>query len=122
MKVIIDTNALVYAAENKLDLFALLKGYVIIIPNLVIEELQSLSRKARKASDRKAAFLALKLLEYASFKTVELSGPVDKAIADYAQKESAAVLTADLALKKALAKAGIKVLHIRQKKYVEEWT
>ena len=122
MKVIIDTNALVYAAENKLDLFALLKGYVIIIPNLVIEELQSLSRKARKASDRKAAFLALKLLEYAFFKIIELSGPVDKAIADYAQKESAAVLTADLALKKALAKAGIKVLHIRQKKYVEEWT
>ena len=120
MKVVIDTNALVYAAENKIDLFSLLKGNKIIIPNLVLEELQIISKAAKKASDRKAAFLALKILENASFETVQLAGRTDAAIENFAKAKDAAVLTNDLALEKKLAKAGIKVLHIRQKKYIED--
>lgn len=121
MKVVIDTNALIYAAENKIDLFGLLKGNKIIIPNLVLEELQLISKAAKKASDKKAAFLALKILENASFETVQLSGKTDAAIENFARAKDAAVLTNDLELEKKLAKAGIKVLHIRQKKYIEEW-
>jgi rRNA-processing protein FCF1 len=120
MKVVIDTNALIYAAENKIDLFRLLKGNKIIIPNLVLEELQLISRAAKKASDKKAAFLALKILEYSSFETVKLSGATDEAMAKFAKKEDSAVLTNDLILIKKLKAMGIRVLHIRQKKCIEE--
>ncbi len=121
MKVVIDTNALVYAAESKIDLFAALQGYEIIIPDLVLEELQMLAGHAAKASDRKAALLALKILEYSLFTTVKLTGSTDKAITEFAKKEGAAVLTSDAELKKRLAKIKVKVLHIRQGKYVEGW-
>ncbi|MCX6775149.1 MAG: PIN domain-containing protein [DPANN group archaeon] len=121
MKVIIDTNAFVYAAENKIDIFALLKGDDIIIPNLVLEELQVLAKHAIKASDRKAASLALKIIENHSFNTIELSGSTDKAIGEFAKREGAAVLTNDMELKRGLAKGNVKVLHIRQKKYIEAW-
>lgn len=120
MLVVIDTNALVYAAENKIDLFQMLKGETIVIPNLVLEELQIISKSAVKASDKKAAFLALKILENAIFETANLSGHTDDAIVEFAKSEGASVLTNDLALKKKLKTAGIKVLTIKQKKYVEE--
>ena len=122
MKVIIDTNALIYAVENKIDLFQLLKGNELVIPNLVLEELQLISRAAKKASDKKAAFMALKILEHTSFEIVYLYGETDNAIAELSRSVDAAVLTNDLILKRKLAKSGVKVLHIRQKKLVEEWT
>jgi rRNA-processing protein FCF1 len=122
MRVLIDTNALVYAAENKLQIFDLLRGKEIVIPTVVIEELREISKSAKKASDKKAAFIALKLLEMAGFKTAELFGNADKAIEEYAVQEKVAVLTNDTNLKRSLKKANVKVLHIRQKKYIEEWT
>lgn len=122
MRIVIDTNALIYAAESKIDLFSLLKGNKIIIPNLVLEELQLISKAAKKASDKKAAFLALKIIENASFETIQLTGKTDDAILKFAKPKDAAVLTNDVAFKKRLAQGNIRVLHIRQKKYVEEWT
>ena len=122
MKVIIDTNALIYAVENKIDLFQLLKGNELIIPNLVLDELRFISKAAKKASDKKAAFLAIKILEFTSFEIIHLFGETDNAIAELAKSRDAAVLTNDLILKRKLAKSGVKVLHIRQKKLVEEWT
>jgi rRNA-processing protein FCF1 len=122
MKVIIDTNALMYAAENKLDLFQMLKGNDLIIPNLVLDELRVINRAAKKASDKKAAFLAIKILEFTSFKIVHLAGKTDDAIGKYALYEDAAVLTNDLILKRKLAKVGVRVMHIRQRKLVEVWT
>lgn len=121
MKIVIDTNALVYAAENKIDLFQILAGNEIIIPNLVLEELQIISKAAKKASDRKAAFLTLRILECTPFEIVHLSGKADEAIVKFAKSEYAAVLTNDLILKRTLVKEQVKVLHIRQKKYIEEW-
>jgi len=121
MKVIIDTNALVYAAENKINIFDLLRGREIIIPDNVIAELKLITKSAKKASDKKAAFIALKLLELSSFKSLELFGRTDNAIEEYAKENNVAVLTADKKLKGILRKAKVKVLHIRQKKYIEEW-
>jgi len=119
MRIVVDTNALIYAAENKIDLFLLLKGNKIIIPNLVLEELQIISKAAKKASDKKAAFLALKILECGAFEMVKLEGSTDKAILEFAKSRYASVLTNDLAFKKRLKQAGVKVLHIRQKKYID---
>ncbi|HKZ49919.1 MAG TPA: DNA-binding protein [Candidatus Nanoarchaeia archaeon] len=121
MKVIIDTNALVYAAENKINIFDLLRGREIIIPDNVIAELKLITKSAKKAGDKKAAFIALKLLELSSFKSLELFGRTDNAIEEYAKENNVAVLTADKKLKGILRKAKVKVLHIRQKKYIEEW-
>ena len=45
-----------------------------------------------------------------------------KAIEEFAKEHKVAVLTNDKALKKTLQKAKVKVLHIRQKKYLEAWT
>jgi len=122
MRVLIDTNALVYAAENKLQIFDLLRGKEVVIPSNVIAELRLIQSKGKKASDKKAAFIALKLLELSSYRSVELFGKTDKAIEEYAKENKVAVLTNDRMLKKALQKAGVKVLHIRQKKYIEPWT
>lgn len=120
MRIVIDTNALIYAAESKIDLFSLLKGNKIIIPNLVLEELQLISKAAAKASDKKAAFLALKIIENASFEAIQLSGKTDSAILKFAKAGDVAVLTNDAAFKKRLKQEGVKVLNIRQRKYVEE--
>jgi len=121
MKIIIDTNALIYAVENKIDIFQLLQGNELIIPNLVLEELQLISRAAKKASDKKAAFLALRILECTSFEMIHLFGKTDEAITKFAKSEDAAVLTNDLALKRNLLKEKVRVLHIRQKRHIEEW-
>jgi rRNA-processing protein FCF1 len=99
-----------------------LQGNELIIPNLVLEELLLISRAAKKASDKKAAFLALRILECTSFEIVHLFGKADEAITKFAKSEDAAVLTNDLILKRNLVKEKIKVLHIRQKRYIEEWS
>jgi len=68
IKIILDTNFLVYCAENKVDYATEIggiinEGYELVVPQQVIDELRELSEKAKKFSDRTAAFLALKILK-----------------------------------------------------------
>ncbi|MEK6923267.1 MAG: PIN domain-containing protein [Nanoarchaeota archaeon] len=125
MQIILDTNALVYAAKNKLDLVQTLKEkfglLAIYIPNLVIEELKILANTADKASDRAAASLALKIINQKKIKEIQLSGETDKAIADYAIKHQSGVLTNDLKLKYLLKSGHVKVYVMRQGNHIEEW-
>ncbi|MBS3064015.1 MAG: PIN domain-containing protein [DPANN group archaeon] len=125
MQIILDTNALVYAAKNKLDLVQTLKEkfglLAIYIPNLVIEELKILVNTADKASDREAASLALKIIQQKKIKEIQLSGETDKAIAEYAIKHQSGVLTNDLKLKYLLRSGHVKVYVMRQGNHIEEW-
>jgi len=125
MQIIIDTNAVVYAAKNKLDLVQTLKErfglLAIYIPNLVIEELKILANSADKASDREAASLGLKIIKHKNLIALDLSGETDQAIANYAIKHKAGVLTNDLKLKYLLRSGHVKVYVMRQGNHIEEW-
>jgi rRNA-processing protein FCF1 len=79
IKVILDTNFLIYCAKQKLDyvdeISKIMKyGFELITISLVAEELEELGKKEKKLSDREAAKLALKLLKAGNVKIISVSG------------------------------------------------
>ena len=124
MQVVLDTNALVYAARNKIDLVDELKrkfGLIgVYVPNLVINELKQIKATGKKV-DRENADLALDILRHKKLPIIEMQGITDDEIAKWAEKNKAAVLTNDVELKFMLRDLGLTVFHIRQGKYIEEW-
>ena len=86
MKVILDTNFLIYCAKQKIDyaedIRLLITGkYDLVVPGQVITELRHLEAKAKKYSDKEAATLALKLLKANKVKTIRVIGKnADQAI------------------------------------------
>lgn len=124
MQIILDTNVLIYAAKNKLDIVEELKrkfGLMgVYVPNLVINELKQLKGSGKK-TDREIADLALAILKQKKLPIVELQGPADEAIVDWAHANQAAVLTNDVELKFKAKELGLKVYHIRQGQFIEEW-
>ena len=86
MKVILDTNFLIYCAKEKFDYVErinslLNEDYELVVPYQVVEELKRLKVKAKKGKDKDAADLALKLLENNKIKKIEIIGKgVDDAI------------------------------------------
>ena len=68
MKIILDTNFLIYCARGKLDYIELIgnlinENYELVVPNQIIEELKRLMIKAKKGRDKEASNLALQILE-----------------------------------------------------------
>ena len=68
MKIILDTNFLIYCARGKLDYVELIsnlinENYELVVPNQIIEELKRLMIKAKKGRDKEASNLALQILE-----------------------------------------------------------
>ena len=79
MKVILDTNFLIYCTKQRIDykeeMVSLVKGkYDIVTSNQVVDELNELKKKAKKYADRQAAELALKLLKVNKIKTIKTKG------------------------------------------------
>lgn len=107
IKVILDTNFLIYCAENKIDYRHAIddlihEGYELVVPKQVAIELQSIERTATKLSDRSAAFLALRLLEHNNIKIIEVKGDyADEAILNLARIGNI-VATLDLELRNKL--------------------
>jgi len=67
-QVILDTNFLVYCAENKIDyvheiMMLMNEGHELVVPSSVIKELEEIYKTGEKLSDRSAAFLAIKILQ-----------------------------------------------------------
>lgn len=114
-RVILDTNFLVYCAENKIDYRALIEellneGHELAVPEQVVEELKEISSKAKKLSDRRAAFLALRLLEHNNVSVVKAEGKyADEAILKLVRIDSI-VATLDSELRKKLSKTRIIVV------------
>ncbi len=125
MELVLDTNALVYAAKNKLDIIETLRrkfGIVgVSVPNVVVDELKNLAKTAEKQSDKDAAWLAYQIVKQKKMNIINLRGPVDDAIAVYASQNGAAVLTNDLQLRTLLIERGVKIYTIRQQRNIEEW-
>lgn len=94
MKVILDTNFLIYCAKEKLDYIEeinniLNEGFDLVVPEQVIGELKRLKIKAKKGKDKDACDLALKILDKKKINIVQPSGKsVDDAIMQLAQENS----------------------------------
>jgi len=99
-KVLVDTNALIYAAKKRTDLNETIDGQ-ILIPNLVIKELKVLKKYAVKGEDRAAAKLALQLIKHNKWKKIKLEkGHTDKQLKDYAKEHGCKIYTFDKNLKR----------------------
>lgn len=97
MKVILDTNFLIYCAKEKLDYTEELKkllneNYELVVPEQVIKELKSLKGdRLKKVSgkDKFATDLALQLLDVNKIKKIKPVGKdVDQAIINLAKENS----------------------------------
>mgnify|MGYP001357702574 FL=1 len=120
MKILVDTNVLIYSAKNRFDLFSELKRFGasdILIPKKVVKELEQLSKTASRGSDKKAAKLAIQIINYSGLKLIEIdSGHTDDAIISYSKLNNNLVLTNDSNLKKRLTAENIKVLTLSNNK------
>lgn len=102
IKVILDTNFLIYCAKQKIDyaeeLMALVKGgYELAVPSEVILELEELKRKAKKFNDKQAAEVALKILRLNKVKVPGISAKnADECIKKAARGNIVATLDSEL--------------------------
>jgi rRNA-processing protein FCF1 len=125
--IILDTNFLVYCAENKIDYKSEIdelvnEGHTLVVFNPTIEELIKISENAEKSSDRNAAKLALKLLEHNRIVIEKSPGNyADTAILDFVKNTKAEVIiaTLDSALRKKL-KTSRKIVIVGKRKLAFE--
>lgn len=120
MQIVIDTNALIYAAKEKLDVLSELKkmGFTkIVIPNEVLKELESIQNdKKQKGADKNAAKLALQIIKFSKVDTLHLGrGHPDDKILEFAKAKDFAVLTNDSILKKRLKDESVPIFTISKK-------
>lgn len=124
IKIILDTNFLVYCAEKKIDyaeelMNLMSEGYELVVPEQVVEELKDISQNSKKLSDRSAAFLALKLLGHNKVKTIKTEGIyADEAILNLVRLGNI-VATLDVGLRKKL-KTSRKIVIIGERKLAFE--
>lgn len=112
MKIILDTNFLIYCAKQKIDYVEeigklLSERYEIVIPIQVVDELEKLKLNEKKLKDREAAELALQLLEAKKIRKIEASGKTadESAIKLAREDKKNIVCTADRGIRKDLGKA-----------------
>lgn len=117
MELIPDTNFLVYLAKYKL--LDELKNYKIILVPQILAELKKLEQdKKIKVEDRRAATVALLFLESLNPKIEKAEGNTDDAILVIAKKLNAKIGTMDKWLSNKAKELGLKIVKIRQKKYL----
>lgn len=89
-KVLLDSSFIISATEKKIDIFNELQDYPeILIPEQVLEEIFRVSNSKQSAKNKRAAELALKIinLELTKFKKIDLGpGHTDKQIMKYLEK------------------------------------
>lgn len=127
MLVIPDTNFLVYLSKYRLwdDLGRLYGRYNLIVLPEVAYELESVAKKS-KGKEQKDILLALEIVNQIKKKITSKKGYADKAIIKIAKslkeinKENFVIATMDKDLTKKVKKQKIKILTIRQKKYLKE--
>ena len=97
MKVILDTNFLIYCSKNKLDYVEKLKNlinedYELVVPEQVVRELDLLSKDVKKkisGKDKYAADLALQLLDVNKVRRVKVKGKsVDEGIINLSKENN----------------------------------
>ncbi|ASJ11696.1 PIN domain-containing protein [Thermococcus thioreducens] len=124
--VVPDTNFLLVPGQFGVDIISELNRVLdvrfrVIVPNIVLQELEVIERKAR-GKDLMAIRMAKKLAE--RFEVVEMGRfgekPIDDQIFDFAVKnERVVVCTNDKGLKRRLRERGVPVVYLRSKKILE---
>jgi len=114
MKIILDTNFLIYCAKNKLDyaeeISILLKeDYELVVPLQVIKELELLKNDKKKkvsGKDKRAVDLALQLLDFNNVKKVKVKGKtVDEGIINLSKENKKNIVcTLDREMRKILGR------------------
>jgi rRNA-processing protein FCF1 len=111
VRIVLDTSAIIYIVEMKIDVLQLL-GHEIYVPTAVLEELRALAAKNRKAG------LALRLLPQLRPRIYERGGPADLAVLEAARELNAAVLAGDSEICKEARRRGIPVARFHKKQIV----
>ena len=120
MQIVIDTNSLIYAAKEKIDVITELKkiGFTkIIVPNEVLKELEFIQNdKKQKGADKNAAKLAIQIIKFSKVDTIYLGkGHPDDKILEFAVAKNFSVLTNDKILKKRLKAESVQIFPISKK-------
>ncbi|KXB05296.1 hypothetical protein AKJ50_00975 [candidate division MSBL1 archaeon SCGC-AAA382A13] len=119
--VILDTNFLMIPETHNVDIFKELdrildKKYELVVPEVVIGELNHLKEEG-SASEKRAANIALQIADKA--KRISSKKSADEEIINLAQEKKCVVGTNDKRLKKRLRKKGIPVIYLRQKSHLD---
>jgi hypothetical protein len=126
-KVILDTNFLLIPGEKGVDIFSeiqriLSEPYELCVLDKSLKELESLVEKSAKKKSGFNAKLGIVLLKQKNLKILTSFSEeyADKAIVEYAEKnpENVIVATQDKGLKDKLKRIPIRVIQLRQEKYL----
>jgi rRNA-processing protein FCF1 len=117
MKIILDTNFLLLPAQFKLDIFSELRKYgSLATMDACIRELERMGKgRGRSAGQAK---IALALIKKKRIKTIETRQSADTALLNHAKEYGYAVATNDRKLIKRLKSNGIRIIRLRQRKYL----
>lgn len=118
MKIILDTNFMMVPNQFGVDIFEFLKDYDVETLSSCMDELRKLAKK--RGRDGMAAKVALKLVKEKKVHIIVTKDKGDKAILNYATLDRCSVGTNDKGLIKALKNNGIKIIRLKQKKYLDE--
>jgi rRNA-processing protein FCF1 len=119
MRIVLDTNFLIYAVTYGLLQQIERPDITLIVPSAVLDELEKLSEKEKKAKDRDAAKFAMYYVYKTGIKIVKADArKADDAVMEIAKKENAALATLDEDLAKTAKARRIKIIEIKQKKYI----
>ena len=112
--IIVDTSAILFAMENRKDIFSSIEesmpDFQILVSNGIVEELEMIAASGNE--NKKAAKAALVLLDKHSIKALKNHSYVDDWILRESELRQCAVCTNDMELKRRLKEARIKVLSV----------
>ncbi|RLE50577.1 MAG: hypothetical protein DRJ31_00690 [Candidatus Methanomethylicota archaeon] len=120
VKVVLDTNSLIYSVEKPIDLQHHLSLVVpacfdLLVPASVINELKKMASEG-KPKERRLASLALKIAEKCHIVAErEASKPADQVILERAKQEKWLVVTNDRSLRRQLRQQGVPVIFIKDR-------
>jgi rRNA-processing protein FCF1 len=124
MKALLDTNFLMIPGEFRVDIFSglLNLGYTEIFTlDIVVRELEKFSTKGGKTA--KAARIALELVRNCEVSIIQTKGDITEADAEIlrlARNKGCTICTQDRELLRRAKAAGMRVITMRQQKYLAE--
>jgi len=110
MKILFDTNSIIYCLEKKVDLINYFeeRNYKILLFDIILNELEKVNAKKHKL-----------FLDIINNKKIEIiktqDGHPDEILTNYAQEKNCAILTNDKILKKKLSLLNIETFTVSNK-------
>ncbi|MFH0949073.1 MAG: DNA-binding protein [Candidatus Aenigmatarchaeota archaeon] len=117
-KIILDTNMLMVPAQFRVDIFEHMKRFSpeFFTFSSCMDELEKIAVLHSRSAGN--ARIALELARKNDVKVLETKESADKAILNYAKLHNVIVATNDRKLIKSLKACEIKIIRLRQKKYI----